>query len=48
MSGKPDLDDRQKSLTNAGLKFAAVIVLVIAVFYASQYAAYTFMAVFAG
>lgn len=48
MTNTPDPNDRQKSLANAALKFAAFFVLVIAVFYAAQYATYTFMTVFAG
>ncbi|WP_196257746.1 hypothetical protein [Pelagibacterium limicola] len=48
MTPPTDPEDRNKALANAGLKFAAVIVLVMAIFYASQYAAYTFMTVFAG
>lgn len=48
MTTPTEPDDRQKALTNAGLKFTGMLVLVIAIFYASQYAAYTFMSVFAG
>jgi hypothetical protein len=48
MTAPQDPDQRNKALTNAALKFAAFFVLVIAVFYAAQYAAYNFMSVISG
>lgn len=45
MTAPQDPNERNKALTNAALKFAAFFVLVIALFYAAQYAAFTFMSV---